>query len=149
MYYSFFQTSTISPRSYYAYLLTSFKMLITFAGSPVNETADCVDNRSVERHNPYAYSGTKNVTITGKTCLYWSTVLLRYDYMVNMTDYLQLFPDGNLDQNYCRNPVGGKTVLNQYLTDLFPYAYEPSGPWCFTALDPLTKEYCFYKCRKF
>ena len=75
------------------------------------------------------YSGTMNVTRTGKTCQAWD-VQAPHQFILPSSQYVEL--DGG--HNYCRNP-GSRA---------------PNGPWCFTT-DPDTRwEYCDVpKCGKY
>ena len=65
------------------------------------------------------YSGSVNVTVSGRTCQHWS------DQSPHSHDMGILQGIGDEDVNYCRNPDGG-----------------PQGVWCYTTDPDERWEYC-------
>ena len=72
--------------------------------------------------NPMAYIGKKNTTVSGIPCQSWKS------QHPHVHPHIQsyLFPEDDLNHNFCRNPT-----------------YNETGPWCYT-LDPeIRSESCF------
>ena len=69
-----------------------------------------------------AYNGTKDTTISGKTCQKWNQ---QSPHNHSNTDPAY-FPNRDVDNNFCRNPS---------LRD---------GPWCYTTDPDIPWEYCFF-----
>ncbi|KAM4771255.1 plasminogen-like [Rhinophrynus dorsalis] len=72
--------------------------------------------------NGDTYRGTADRTISGKQCQAWSSEI-PHNHTITPDD----FPNGGLENNYCRNPDGDK------------------GPWCYTTDPSVTWEYCDLK----
>ncbi|KAM4771273.1 plasminogen-like [Rhinophrynus dorsalis] len=72
--------------------------------------------------NGDTYRGTADRTISGKQCQAWGSEIPH-----NHTITPEEFPNGGLENNYCRNPDGDK------------------GPWCYTTDPSVTWEYCDLK----
>ncbi|KAG8583052.1 hypothetical protein GDO81_008263 [Engystomops pustulosus] len=72
--------------------------------------------------NGETYRGTTYMTISGKLCQEWNSML---PHIHSKTP--DKFPDKGLEKNYCRNPDGDK------------------GPWCYTTDPGLRWEYCNLK----
>ncbi|XP_013407589.2 uncharacterized protein LOC106171691 [Lingula anatina] len=64
------------------------------------------------------YTGTLNITESGKPCMNWAQQIARRDNMIKFGLDVTDFPDKSIEdaKNYCRNP-------NQ----------DPKGPWCITS----------------
>ena len=78
--------------------------------------------------DPMSYRGKKNTTVSGTECQKWNVNTPHKNDFANKT----LYPDYDMDHNFCRNP--SKDVL---------------GPWCYPMNSSAReKEQCFYSNRK-
>ena len=68
--------------------------------------------------------GNKSTTVSGKKCEKWTDQKLHKPH--NQTFLPEQFPNGDMDNSYCRNPNGNK------------------GPWCYTDDPDVIWEYCFF-----
>jgi plasminogen len=77
-----------------------------------------------------SYTGTMNVTISGRPCQMWSS----QEPHVHPFDDVSFFPDNtdSLDAvfNYCRNPMLDAASSSQ------------TKPWCYTVYESMENEYC-------
>ncbi|XP_024937980.1 uncharacterized protein LOC107265302 isoform X10 [Cephus cinctus] len=94
---------------------TSFQGHSFICEKPFNDIG-CVSGKG------NGYSGTANITFSGKDCLFWDDEILKHSLVLTI---LPNWVKGKLEgHNYCRNPN----------------PMEESVPWCFTALGE--REHC-------
>lgn len=93
-------------------------------------------------YSTFVYTGSRSTTLSGKTCLHWSTVFNSTgsaNFCLNQTSiegdrWHFVFPGKcihylgyGVEENYCRN-----------------FDQDPAGPWCYVSLEET--ESCFYGC---
>jgi len=99
-------------------MISTVAFLLAFFALGNGQEKDCYNK-------PFGseYRGTRSYTLSGKTCQHWSKDSPHW-HIYKPSAY----PDGDLRENYCRNPD------------------ESLGPWCYTT-DPSQKwEYCLRMC---
>jgi len=78
------------------------------------------------------YRGTKNVTLSGRTCQRWSSQKPHRHLHIKPS----IYPNSGLQENYCRNPK----------TSYAPLGSE-GGPWCYTTDSNKRWEHCLPLCK--